>query len=259
MTIAESIMLGIIEGITEFLPVSSTGHLILAAELLKIPESAFLGSFEIIIQLGAIFAVVFLYWRALLQIENIKKLLVAFIPTGIIGLTVYKLIKQYLLGNEYVVVGALFLGGIVLIVFELLHKEKHEEEESEKGISDVTYKQALGIGLFQSLAMVPGVSRSAATIMGGLLLGLKRKTTVEFSFLLAVPTMCAATGLDLLKNAAHFSRGEADVLLVGFIVSFIVALLSIKFLLVYIQKHNFIPFGVYRIVLALLFWLFVLN
>jgi undecaprenyl-diphosphatase len=259
MTIVESIILGIIEGITEFLPISSTGHLILAADLLHISDSPFVSSFEIIIQLGAILAVVFLYWRALLQIENIKKLIVAFIPTGIIGLTVYKIIKQYLLGNAYVVVGALFLGGIVLIVFELLHKENDEASEAESGISDVTYKQALGIGLFQSLAVVPGVSRSAATIMGGLLLGLKRKTTVEFSFLLAVPTMCAATGLDLLKNAGSFSRDQAGVLAVGFIVSFVVALLSIKFLLVYIQKHNFIPFGVYRIILALLFWIFILN
>lgn len=259
MTIIESIILGIIEGITEFLPVSSTGHLILAADLLAIADSPFLTSFEIIIQLGAIFAVVFLYWKELFKIENIKKLIVAFIPTGVVGLTVYKVIKEYLLGNEYVVVGALFLGGIVLIIFELLHKENAEAPEAEREIADVTYKQALGIGLFQSLAVVPGVSRSAATIMGGLLLGLKRKTTVEFSFLLAVPTMCAATGLDLLKNAGNFSRDQVDVLTVGFIVSFVVALLSIKFLLVYIQKHNFIPFGVYRIVLALLFWVFILN
>jgi len=259
MTIVESIILGIIEGITEFLPVSSTGHLILAADLLHISESSFVTSFEIIIQLGAILAVVFLYWKTLIQIENIKKLIVAFIPTGIIGLTVYKMIKQYLLGNEYVVVAALFVGGIVLIIFELFHKESAGVSEAPDGIRDVSYKQALGIGLFQSLAVVPGVSRSAATIIGGLLLGLKRKTTVEFSFLLAVPTMCAATGLDLLKNASHFSRSEADVLAVGFIVSFIVALLSIKFLLVYIQKHNFIPFGIYRILLALIFWLFLLN
>lgn len=258
MTIVESIILGIIEGVTEFLPISSTGHLVLAAKLLAIPESSFVTSFEIIIQLGAILAVVFLYWRALLQIEHIKKILVAFIPTGVIGLMLYKLIKQYLLGNESVVVAALFVGGVVLIVFELLHKEHAEALQDEKGISDISYKQALGIGLFQALAVVPGVSRSAATIIGGLLLGLKRKTTVEFSFLLAVPTMCAATGLDLLKNASHFSRGEADVLAVGFVVSFVVALFSMKFLLVYIQKHNFIPFGVYRIMLALLFWSFIL-
>lgn len=259
MTIVESIILGIIEGITEFLPVSSTGHLILAADLLRIPESSFLASFEIIIQLGAILAVVFLYWKTLIQIENIKKLIVAFIPTGIIGLTVYKVIKQYLLGNEYVVVAALFVGGIVLIVFELLHKEHAEVSGDPEGIRNVSYKQAFGIGLFQSLAVVPGVSRSAATIIGGLLLGLKRKTTVEFSFLLAVPTICAATGLDLLKNASSFSADQAGTLAVGFVVSFVVALFSIKFLLIYIQKHNFIPFGVYRILLALLFWIFILN
>lgn len=262
MTMLESVILGIIEGVTEFLPISSTGHLILAADLLQIPESSFVTSFTIIIQLGAILAVIFLYWKALLQIENIKKLIVAFIPTGIIGLMVYKLIRENLLGNEFVVVAALFVGGIVLIAFELLHKEKAElsgVSEVSEGIGAVSYKQALGIGLFQSLAVVPGVSRSGATIIGGLLLGLKRKTTVEFSFLLAVPTMCAATGLDLLKNASSFSRDQAGLLAAGFAVSFIVALLSIKFLLVYIQKHNFIPFGVYRIFLALLFWIFILN
>jgi undecaprenyl-diphosphatase len=259
MTIIESIILGIVEGITEFLPVSSTGHLVLTAELLKIPQSGFVTSFEIIIQLGAILAVIFLYWKVLLCVPNIKKLIVAFIPTGIIGLTVYKMIKQYLLGNEYVVIGALFVGGVILILFELLHKEKTEANEVPSGISSVTYKQALMIGLFQSIAVVPGVSRSAATIIGGLLLGLTRKTTVEFSFLLAVPTMLAATGLDLLKNASSFSQDQFGVLTVGFIVSFIVALFSIKFLLVYIQKHNFIPFGVYRILLALIFWIFVLH
>ena len=145
---------------------------------------------------------------------------------------------------------SLLLGGIFLIVFELIH---HEKKEATEDLARISYRQACLIGLFQSVAMVPGVSRAAATIIGGLILGLKRKTIVEFSFLLAVPTMLAATALDLIKNAWTFSLDQTLFLVVGFITSFAVAILSIKFLLYYIKKHNFIFFGVYRIVVALLF------
>jgi len=256
MDIWQSIILGIVEGITEFLPVSSTGHLILTSELLHIPQSAFTKSFEIIIQLGAIASVVFLYWKTLWNLATIKKLIVAFIPTGIIGLLLYKTVKTYLIGNSSVVLWSLFLGGIVLIAFEYWHKEKDSATES---IHAISYRQALTIGLFQSIAVIPGVSRSAATILGGLLLGLKRTAIVEFSFLLAVPTMLAASGLDLLKNYSSFSMDQFGVLGVGFVVSFIVALWSIKFLLRYIQNHNFIPFGFYRIIIALFFWWVILQ
>jgi undecaprenyl-diphosphatase len=247
--------LGIVEGITEFLPISSTGHLLLAGELLKIPATEFQKSFDIIIQLGAILSVVVLYWHKLWNIEIIKRLIVAFIPTGIIGLTLYKIVKGYLLGNHYVVLVALFFGGIALIAFEYWHKES---DTATADIESISYKQALSIGLFQSLAIIPGLSRSASTIVGGLLLGLKRTTIVEFSFLLAVPTMLAATGLDLVKNASVFSMNQFGTLAIGFITSFVVAYFSIKFLLSYIQKHNFIPFGVYRIIAAVLFWFIVL-
>lgn len=255
MTEFHSLILGVVEGITEFLPISSTGHLILASELLNIPQTDFQKSFEIIIQLGAITSVVVLYWKSLFNIEIIKKLIVAFIPTGVIGLALYNIVKMYLLGNYQVVLWSLFLGGIALIVFELFHREP---PDAEGDVAAVSYKQSFLIGIFQSIAIIPGVSRSAATIVGGLLLGIKRTTIVEFSFLLAVPTMLAATGLDLFKNAGAFSMDQFGILAIGFITSFVVAIISIKFLLSFIQKHNFILFGIYRIGIALVFWLLIL-
>jgi len=256
MNLFDAFILGIVEGITEFLPISSTGHLILTAHLLGIPSSDVLKSFEIIIQLGAIGAVLVLYYRSFFNIELLKKLFVAFLPTAIIGLALYSFVKQYLLGNEKVVLISLFVGGITLIVFELLHKEK---ETSLKDVSSISYTQAFTIGLFQSIAIIPGVSRSAATIVGGLSMNISRTTIIEFSFLLAVPTMGAATALDLLKNYATFSPHDFSFLAVGFVTAFIVALFAIKFLLRFMRTHTFIPFGVYRIAIALLFWVFLIK
>ena len=173
MSFLQALVLGIIEGITEFLPVSSTAHLVLANQLLGTADSEFAKSFEIIIQLGAILSVVALYWRKLLDVELLKKAIVAFIPTGILGLTVYKIIKSVLLGNVYVVLAALLIGGIVLIVFKGLERDTHDEID----FSTITYKRALLIGLFQSIAMIPGVSRSAATIVGGSLIGVPKRTS----------------------------------------------------------------------------------
>lgn len=252
LSLIHTIILGIVEGITEFLPISSTAHLILTADLLKLPQTEYLKSFEIVIQFGAILSVVALYWRSLVDIEVLKRLVVAFIPTGIIGLLVYKFAKQYLLGNTSVVLWALLLGGIFIILFEYFYKQRDDQSQEIRSIS---YKHCLAIGLFQTIAIIPGVSRSAATVIGGLLLGLSRKTIIEFSFLLAVPTMFAATGLDLIKSAGSFSVDQLGFLAVGFVVSFVVALLSIKFLLKYIKNHDFKAFGVYRIVIAILFWL----
>ena|SRR5687768_12385404 len=249
MDLIDAIILGIIEGITEFLPVSSTGQLILASTLLKLQDSEFLKTFEIAIQLGAILSVVVLYARRLVADRIlIQKTLVAFLPTCIVGLALYKVVKQYLLGNEFIVVMALLIGGVILILFEWLQRGKNE------GIREISYAQAILIGLFQCISMIPGVSRSAATIIGGMFLGIERKTIVEFSFLLAIPTMAAATALDVYKSAAAFSSGEFELLAVGFVISFIVALLSVKFLLRYIQNHTFIAFGIYRILVAILFW-----
>ncbi|MDB5264576.1 MAG: Undecaprenyl-diphosphatase [Parcubacteria group bacterium] len=255
MTFLDSIILGIVEGITEFLPVSSTGHLILASSLLGLPSTEFLKTFEIAIQLGAIAAVALLYWRSFLNLGILKRVIVAFTPTAIIGLALHDFVKENLLGNVQVVLWALFIGGVALIVFELFHKEK---ETAKAEVQDITYKQALLIGLFQSIAVIPGVSRSAATIVGGLIAGIRRVAIVEFSFLLAVPVMLAATGLDLLKSYSLFSVNDLGNLGVGFVVSFVVALISIRFLLKYVRTHTFIPFGVYRILIALLFFFFVL-
>ena len=257
MSILHAIILGIVEGITEFLPISSTGHMILAGAVLKIPSTDFVKSFEIVIQLGAILAVVVLYWKKLFtEWGTMKKIAAAFVPTAIVGYVFYKIIKHYLLGNSAAVVGALAVGGIALIVFELWHKEK---ETAVADVGTISYGQAVSIGLFQCLGMIPGVSRSAATIIGGLLLGLKRQTIVEFSFLLAVPTMLAATGYDLLKSGSSFASADWAPLAVGFAVSFVVALISIKWLLNFIKKYSFIGFGAYRIVVAVIFWLVVLR
>lgn len=254
MNYVEAMLLGLVEGFTEFLPISSTGHLILVSSLLGIDQTEFVKTFEIAIQLGAILAVVALYWRDLIRIEIIKKLIVGFLPTGIIGFSVYAVAKQYLIGNEIVVVYALLIGGIAIIIFEYFHTDSTEEGT----VDTVTYKQSALIGLFQSIAIIPGVSRSAATILGGLALGLSRKTIVEFSFLLAVPTMLAATGYDLLKTAGSFSQADFRVLAAGFIVSFLVALVSMKFVLGFVRRYSFTAFGVYRIIIAILFIFLVL-
>lgn len=255
MDILHAVYLGIIEGVTEFLPISSTGHLILASKIFHIPETEFLKSFEIIIQTGAILAVIALYWRRfLLEKEVLYRVIVAFLPTGILGLSLYSFIKIWL-GSESIVVWSLLLGGIALILFERWHSTKREIHTD---IAELSYRQVFLVGCFQALAMIPGVSRSGATIIGGLVLGFERSMIVEFSFLLAVPTMLAATGLDLLKNYKNFSGSDTGILVVGFLVSFIVAWLSIKWLLKFVRNHTFTIFGVYRILIALVFLFFLI-
>jgi len=259
MTILHNIILSIVEGITEFLPISSTGHLILASKVLDIVQSDFVKSFEIIIQLGAILSVIVLYFKKLFNVETIKRLIVAFLPTAVIGLAMYKIVKKFLLGNLTVVVWSLLIGGVLLIVLELWYKrQKHDISEIDSEIVLPNYKQSFLIGLVQSVAIIPGVSRSGATIAGGLLMRMSRKSIVEFSFLLAVPTMVAASGLDILKNYQVFTASNIWSLVVGFVSSFIVAILGIKLLLGFIRKYDFIPFGVYRIIIALIFILFFL-
>jgi undecaprenyl-diphosphatase UppP len=249
MNYLHAFILAIVEGLTEFLPVSSTAHLILAGKLLQLQETEFLKSFDIAIQLGAIMAVASIWFRRLLKDrELIKRVLVAFLPTGVIGLILYKFVKTFLLGNTSVILWSLLVGGILLIIFEFLHQKEGKEE---KGVQDITYKQAFGIGVFQAFAIVPGVSRSAATILGGMLLGLKRKTSVEFSFLVAIPTMGAAVALDLFKSADTFSRDQLGMMLFGGVVSFVIALISVKALTAFVRNHTFLIFGFYRIALAL--------
>ena len=268
MTIWHGLILGIIEGLTEFLPISSTAHMIIAAEWLKIPSSEFLKTFEISIQLGAILAVVILYWKKIWSSWNlILKITTAFIPTAIIGLLFYKIVKNYLMDNNYVIALALLFGGVILIIFEKYYAKKISGKDlANSGARPddivISYKQAAVIGIFQSLAIIPGVSRAAATIIGGLSLGINRKNIIEFSFLLAIPTMLAATGLDLIKNRTALLTLDINSLiiwLIGFTASFITAVIGVKFFIKFIQKNNFTPFGWYRIVFGLivLVWLFV--
>lgn len=252
MPLIHAIVLGIIEGITEFLPISSTAHLILAGKLLNLGDSEFLKSFEIIIQFGAILSVVVLYWTKFWNWDVLKKLVIAVIPTGIIGLTVYKALKTYLLGNVTVVLLSLLIGGIALIVFERFRTQ----EDTEVDFSEITYRKAFLIGLFQAIAIIPGVSRSASTIVGGSLIGVSKRTIVEFSFMLAVPTMLAATGLELVKSSSALA-GNYGMLAVGFVVSFVTAIIAIKSFLGYIKKRSFAAFGWYRIVLAVVYFLVI--
>jgi len=252
MDILHALILGAIEGFTEFLPVSSTGHLILASVFMHLPQDAVLKSFEIAIQLGAIAAVVVRYFRRFLDIELWKKLIVAFVPTGVIGFTVYPFFKDYLNGNAQVVAWSLFLGGIALIAFSIWKRE-----DGTGSIESLSYADCVKIGLCQSVAIIPGVSRSAATILGGEFLGLSRAAVVEFSFLLAVPTMLAATAYDALKQFHSFSVHDLGLIGVGFIAAFAVALAGISFLIAIVKKYGFAPFGVYRILLALTFWVLV--
>lgn len=261
MTIFDSLLLGIVEGVSEFLPISSTGHLILASSLLGIVESDFVKTFLIVIQLGAILAVVVLYWRKFLDWPLLTRIAVAFLPTGVIGLALYSLVKAYLLGNDWVVLAALLLGGAGLIIFERWHvgRALPEATDPDAELRSLPYPTAALIGLWQAAAIVPGVSRSAATIVGGLTLGLSRAAIVEFSFLLAVPTMLAASGLALLKSdALTYSSGEWLTMAIGFVAAFLVAAAAIRWLLRYVRTHTFVPFGWYRIALSVIFALWLL-
>ena len=236
MNILHAIILGIVEGITEFLPISSTGHMILVSKLLGLEETDFLKTFEIFIQLGAILAVVLLYFKKLITSpDTIKKVIVAFIPTAIIGLILHGVIKKYLLGNYIVVAISLIVGGIIIYWFEKRFKKNTS--------SSISYKQAIKVGLYQSIAMIPGVSRSAATIIGGEASGISRVEIVEFSFLLAIPTMLGATVLDLYKGVGDINSNEIMLLIVGFITSFIVAIIAVKKFIHYVQKNNFVSFS----------------
>jgi len=255
MSPKDAIILGFVEGLTEFLPVSSTGHLILTAHILGLTHNEFTKSFEISIQLGAILAVFFLYLkRFLTDFETWKRIILAFVPTGILGFILYRFIKGYLIGNDLVVVVSLLLGGVFLIFADRWCERFCHIDQVQK----LALSKAFVIGLFQSLAMVPGVSRSGATIIGGMLMGLNRKQAAEFSFLLAVPTMLSATGYDLYKSYSQFSFQEFHLLATGFVVSFLTAILSVKLFLRFVSSYSFLPFGIYRILVSLLYSYFFL-
>lgn len=254
MGIFETIILGIVEGLSEFLPISSTGHLILASALLKINQTEAHKVFEVTIQSGAILAVVWLYRQQLVsRFDLLLKLCVGFLPTGVLGLTLYKTVKSFF--QPATVSYMLIAGGIGFILIELYLKKRPAPESN---LLEISYGKAFAIGMIQSLAMIPGVSRSGATIMGGLLVGMNRKDATEFSFLLAIPTMLAATVYDIYKNFGVFNLADGQNILIGFVTSFIFAVVGIKVLLKLITTHTFIPFGIYRIVVGVLFLLFML-
>jgi undecaprenyl-diphosphatase len=231
MDITQAVALGIVEGLTEFLPISSTGHLILTSHLLGLPDTDFLKSFEVVIQLGAILAVVTLYWRKLLWDWHImQRIVVALLPAIGVGYLFYATIRS-LLASPLTVVIALAVGGLGLILFEAYRREPVRPLL----VDELSYRQAFFVGLTQACSVVPGVSRAGATIVGGLLVGLSRPAAVEFSFLLGVPTMVAATTLDILKHAATLSLLDIQSIVIGFVTSFLVALLAIKFLLRYVR------------------------
>ncbi|MDY3113662.1 MAG: undecaprenyl-diphosphate phosphatase [Helicobacter sp.] len=250
-----AIILGIVEGLTEFLPISSTGHLILTSELLGIPQDDFHKTFEVVIQLGSILAVLFVFREKLFNSFNLwVKLAIGFLPAGILGFLFYSHIKA--LFAPITVAIMLIIGGIVFIVLEIFYKKK---EHHIKNVESLSYKQALAVGFFQALAMIPGTSRSGATIVGGLLLGCTRKTATEFSFLLALPTMILASLYSLYKNYEVLNADNLLILSVGFIVAFLSALCAIKLFLSFISRFNFIPFGIYRIILGVVFLWFLYS
>jgi undecaprenyl-diphosphatase len=256
MSLLEAIIIAIVEGITEFLPISSTGHMIIAEKLMKVEDAEFTKLFIVAIQLGAILAVVVLYWKKFFDFKHPSfyiKLFVAVIPALVLGYLLSDKI-DLLLESTTTVIISLIMGGVVLLVIDNYFKKPVKEDEPQ-----ITYKNAFLIGFWQVIAMVPGVSRSAASIIGGMQQGLTRKLAAEFSFFLAVPTMAAATGYKLLKGYDTFSSSHIKLLVVGNFVAFIVALLAIKFFIGYLQKHGFRVFGIYRIIVGIILLLMMLG
>jgi undecaprenyl-diphosphatase len=261
-----AIILGIVEGVTEFLPVSSTGHLILATELLGFDAEKW-AAFNVIIQLGAILAIVVLYWRTFwavleglfranaMSLRFVRNILIGFLPSAILGFLLINKIEA-LLGNATVVAWAFILGGIAILLIERLVKQT-----PVVGVAEMPLKTVIGVGLIQCLSMIPGVSRSGATIMGGLSLGVERRTAAEFSFFLAIPTMLGATTLELVKHRDTLMAGASGIgfgtVAVGFVVSFFVAIVVVKAFVHYISRHGFAPFAWYRIAAGIvaLLWL----
>ncbi|WP_413290679.1 undecaprenyl-diphosphate phosphatase [Bdellovibrio sp. HCB337] len=250
MTLLQAIILAIVEGLTEFLPISSTGHMVLTSYMMGIEENTFVKSFEVIIQFGAILAVLVVYWKRFLPNWGFyKKLFVAFLPTAIIGFVV-KGYVDILLGQAEVVAWSFIIGGVILIWTDKFFAKYNDEGRT---IEQLSYKDSILLGLFQSIAMIPGVSRSAATIIGGLSLKMNRKEAAEFSFFLAVPTLAAATlykGVKLLKD---IESSQIHLLIVGNVIAFAVAILAIKSFIRFLSSHGFKYFGYYRILMGLIF------
>jgi undecaprenyl-diphosphatase len=245
MSLLHNFLLSFIEGLTEYLPISSTGHIIITSWFLGINEDQFTKDFTVMVQFGAILAVLFLYRRRfLVSLEFYKKLFVGVLPAVVIGLSVKNYI-DLILGSVWVVAISLIAGGIVLILVEKRFPQKNLADEFN--YHTLTYKNALLVGLIQCFAFIPGVSRSAASILGGMSVGLTRKAAAEFSFFLAVPTLSGASLIKFLKIYPSLSTEVAQSLLIGNFISFLVGAITIKLFISYLSRHNFVPFGYYRI------------
>jgi len=255
VTLFDSIILGIVEGITEYLPVSSTAHLFLAGRMLGLEQNSFTTAYEIIIQIAPIFSVMLIYRAQLFQSRALWfKLILAFIPTGAVGFLFHTQIEALFATNS--TVALMILTGFAFLAIEYFYKEKaHHADELDK----VTVKQALYIGAFQVLALIPGISRSGTTILGGMLVGLKRDIAMSFSFLLAIPTMSAASGYMLLKEYHALTLEHFWLLFIGFAVSFVVGWIAVKSFLAIVSRYSFKPFGFYLILSGLLFGFFGLE
>lgn len=249
MDALQAIILGFVEGFTEFLPISSTGHMIVVSQWLGLPQDSANKAFEVIIQLAAILAVVAKYRDkfTIRHLELWKKLVLAFIPVGVVGLLFYKQIKAMF--SVEIVAAMFIIGGIVFLLVERFYREDAAHVTNVEALS---YRQALWIGVAQVFSLVPGTSRAGATIVGGLLVGLNRTASAEFSFLLALPVMAAASGLDLLKHYREFQDSNWLHLGIGFAVAFVVAYLTMKLFISFLARFTFVSFGVYRIVFGLI-------
>ncbi len=258
MDIIQAVILGIIEGITEFLPISSTGHLIVGSELMGLPQSKANTAFEVIIQLSAILAVIANYKDKFhpKHFELWLKLFIAFLPIAIIGLLFSHQIKA--LFSVQVVATMFIVGGIVFLILEYFLAKKPALSRIQD-VEDISYKQAGLIGLAQVFALIPGTSRAGSTIVGALLVGLSRKASAEFSFLLALPVLAAASGYDLLKHHDEFSGAHLTPLLVGFAVSFVVAYFTMKLFIRFLERFTFVGFGIYRIVFGVILLYLIYN
>ena len=260
MNILQTIILGLVEGITEFLPISSTAHLILTSKLLQLQQTQFLKLFEVFIQSGAILSVFFLYFKYLLKNKDVwLKLFISFIPTAIIGFIFIDLIKNVFFESMWILISAIFIVGLIFIFLE--NKIKKGVLSLKNKISNISYSHAFLIGTVQALAIIPGVSRAGAVIIVMLLLGYKRDESAIYSFLLALPTIGAASLFDLYKNIGILSSSitNIQILIIGFIVSFVSAYFSVKWLIEYLKTHSLFVFGIYRIALAIILLLFFIK
>ncbi len=249
MDIFQAIIIGVIEGFTEFLPISSTGHMIVASEFLGVPQDALTKAYEVIIQFAAILAVMLIYKEKISFNQSAlwSKLLIAFVPLALVGYTFKDEIKA--LFTVETVAWMFIVGGMIFLIVEYFYEEK---EYHTKEVEEVSFLQSFWVGVAQVFSLIPGTSRAGATIIGGLLVGMDRKTSAEFSFLLAIPVMAAVSGYDLLKHYQDFADADLGAFIMGFVVAFVVAYVTIKLFLAFIQRFTFVAFGLYRIIFGVI-------